>query len=258
MIQVNSRRVASVALALLLLGACGGEESSPSSTPGDTLLSFKGSACKKEGTGGQALTADEAYAGLQCIRWKSLGADKLSIELFNFEGACGAQWKGQSQALADGVVELRAGNPGCLLAACGSCMYDWTFDVKVATSADLPLSIVTDPCPGEQQPHTVTATLPLTSAPDGELCRYADYSGLGWQAMSLGTCGHAYMPCRTSGGMCSPEGSSTEPCAVGLTCADGAGAGEPVCHAPCAGDGDCAPAGILTCQDGLCRPAKPW
>lgn len=238
----------------LVLSACGSDDKESSSGGGE-LVSFKGSACKKEGTAG-ALTADEAYAGLQCIRWKSDNAGVVKIDLLNFEGACGAEWKGEAKTV-DGGLELRSVNPGCLLAACGSCIYDWSFEVKASTEADLPLSIVTDPCPGEQTPTTVTATLPLSTLDEGELCRYADHGALGWQASSLGTCGKAYMPCKTTDGMC--QGATGEaPCDTGLTCADGAKAGDQVCHAPCTGDAECAPAGIMSCQNGFCRPAKPW
>lgn len=255
MTQIKSAFSFTAIAVTLLLGACGSDDDNSSSTPGNSLVSFQGSACKKE-SGGQALTANEAYAGLQCIRWKPIDASTLKIELLNFEGGCGAQWKGESH-VTDSGLELRVVNPGCMLAACGSCMYDWSFDVHAAKDADLALSMVEDPCPGQQTPTTVTATLPLSTTPEGELCRYASHGGLGWQASSLGTCGQAYMPCRNPNDMCS-QGSAADPCEAGLTCADGASSSEQVCHAPCTTDADCAPTGILTCQTGLCRPAKPW
>lgn len=242
-------------LALLLAASACGSDESGSSSGGGNLVSFKGSACKKDSAGG-ALTVEEAQAGLQCIRWKPGASGAIAIELVNFAGACGAQWKGQSKEV-DGGVELRVVNPECLLAACGVCIYDWSFEVKATAGADLPLSVVTDPCPDEQPPTTVSTTLPLSTLEQGELCRYADHGALGWQASSLGTCGKPYMPCKTTNGMCQGP-SGDPPCDTGLTCADGAKAGEQVCHAPCTGDAECVPAGTLTCQDGLCRPAKPW
>lgn len=253
MSRMKTLSALTLTLSFGLVAACGDDSSSSSS--GGSLLSFKGSACKKEGNAG-ALTAEEAYGGLQCVRWKTVDADTLKIDLLNFEGACGAQWKGQAKDI-DGGLELRLANPGCLLAACGSCIYDWSFEVKAKSGADLPLSIVTDPCPGEQTPETNTATVPLGASAEGELCRYAEFGALGWQASSLATCGKPYMPCRTGSGMCAPNGSEPE-CESGLTCADGAVAGEKVCHATCTGDGDCALPGIMKCEGGLCKPAKPW
>jgi len=237
----------------LVMGACGSDDSGSSSSS-DSFVSFSSSACKKENAG--ALTAQEAYAGLQCIRWKPSGADTLKVDLLNFDGGCGAQWKGSSKNV-DGGVELDISNPGCLLAACGSCIYDWSFEVRATAGADLALSIVVDQCPGDQTPVTYAATLPLGATPEGELCRYADYGALGWQAQSLGTCGQAYMPCRQQNGMCDLGASST-PCEAGLTCGDGASATDQICLAPCSGDGDCEPAGTMTCQTGFCRPANTW
>jgi len=251
----RTKTLSALTLTLGLVAACGSDDASSSSSDG-AFVSFAGSACKGGSANGGALTAEEAYAGLQCVRWKTLDGGKLKVDLLNFEGGCGAQWKGQATEL-DGGLELRLVNPGCMLAACGSCIYDWSFEVRAKGGADLPISIVTDPCPGEQTPDTDSATIPLGATPEGELCRYADHGALGWQAMSLSSCGKAYMPCRVKGGMCDPSGGEPE-CDTGLTCADGASATEKVCHAPCKVDGDCQPSGTMKCDAGLCRPAKPW
>lgn len=255
MTKIKSVAFAGVGWLVLSVAACGSSDKTGGSG-GGPLVAFQGSACKKEAGTGQALTSQEAYAGLSCVRWSPGQDGALHVELFNFEGGCGAEWKGES-TLSDSGLELRVVNPECLLAACGSCIYDWAFDVRVPSDADLTVSIVKDPCPGQQTPETEPVTLPLSTTSQGELCRYADWNALGWQASSLATCGQAYMPCRTQNGMCSMGASTTE-CEAGLTCADGAATSQGVCHAPCQGDGDCVPAGILTCQSGLCRPAKPW
>jgi hypothetical protein len=246
-------KLAAATIAFALLSCSGSEDSGPSGASG-TLIAFSGSACKKESQS-SALTAADAYAGLSCIRWKPSAAG-LQIDLVNFEGACGAQWHGSATATATGI-ELVASNPSCLLAACGSCMYDWGFEVHAGTDQDLPIDIVTDPCPGEQPAEKVTATLPLATAASGELCRYASYGGLGWQAAALGHCGMAFMPCREAGGLCD-TGSATTACDPGLECAGGASAAERVCHPSCATDADCALPGILACQSGSCRPSLPW
>lgn len=231
---------------LFALGACGSDDDE-SSAGGGTLVGFTGSKCKKE-SGGSALTAAEAHAGLECVRWKPSG-EGLQIDLSNFEGACGASWQGVAKQSEKGL-ELRATNPSCLLAACGSCMYDWSFQVKVDTTSDLALDLVTDPCPGQQTPETESLTLPLSKSAEGELCHYASYGGLSWQAGALGQCGQAFMPCQKAGGMCDGTGA---PCQAGLECAPGASATEEVCHPTCTTDTDCALSGILSCKAGLCE-----
>jgi hypothetical protein len=237
----------------LVLSSCGSDDSESSQSPSGAVVVFQSSACKKDETNAQALSTADPHAGLKCIRWQPLDGGKLRFELTNFEGACGAKWAGKAIA-GDAGLELWATNPSCLLAACGWCIYDWTFDVAAPAVANLPFSIVTDPCPGEQEPERVTATLPLSTSPEGELCRYAHHGALSWQAAALGSCGQVGMPCLGGSDMCS-VGASAEPCDTGLTCADGA-AGLEVCHTPCTAD--CGSSGILTCQEGLCRPANPW
>jgi hypothetical protein len=259
-----------VALSCLAALSCGRDE--PAGSGGTTtgpLVSFEGSACKKEaakaaaataGEARQALAANDVYAGLQCVRWSPIDGG-FRVLLLNFEGACGAEWSGR--ATQNGAaLELRLVNPDCRIAACGWCIYDWSFDVKMTAAAGgTDVAIVVDPCPGQQTATSQSVHLPLASTPSGELCRYANPNALGWQAMSLGTCGAAYMPCREGTGMC-PLGDGGSPCDDGLTCAKGAtgdaAASGNVCHAACAASADCLPAGVMTCDAGLCRPAHGW
>ena len=246
-------------LALAALGGCG-------SGRGDNLVTFSGSACKKENTTSstqQALLTtlpSENFAGLKCIVWKRVEPDRLQVDLVNFEGACGAKWKGEALLDGTGGLALRVTNPGCLVASCGWCIYDWSFEVSgVSGQTDMPLSITRDTCPGQQPSETAQASVPLATQAQGVLCRPANWSALGWQAMATSTCGTAGMPCL--GTMVCPTGASTstpQTCATGLTCADNGNPSELVCLRPCAADADCAASGILSCQAGLCRPANPW
>lgn len=251
---VSAMFLGSVVLGVTATTGCGSESSGQPGPSGGALVGFTGSACKKE-RAAQALTAAEARAGLQCVRWAP-SEGGLEITLLNFDGACGAEWEGRATTTGAGL-ELRAVNPGCLLAACGSCIYDWTFVVQPPAASALALTIVRDPCPGQQPPETDEVTLPLASAPSGELCRYAEAGALAWQAMALGTCGQPLMPCRTGGGMCD-LGDAGAPCEAGLTCAPGASEAAAICHPTCSADADCALPGLLSCQAGLCRPVAPW
>ena len=74
----------------------------------------------------------------------------------NLEGACGAQWEGAALVNDDGSLTFRLDNPKCLVASCGWCIYDWSFEVSgvEATGAELPVSIIVDTCPGEQDPRS--------------------------------------------------------------------------------------------------------
>ncbi len=253
----------SFALASLAL-ACGNGDSivtGPSLSSGPSLSAFDGSPCKKEstvrsGSVQQALSADDVYAGLQCVRWAPVDGG-FRVVLLNFEGACGAEWTGQVGA-NDGAVALRLVNPLCLVAACGWCIYDWTFDVRMGASpGGNAFDIVVDTCPGTQQPESESVVLPLDTQPTGELCRYANANALGWQAMALDTCGAAYMPCREEPGMCGTSAGAA-PCDADLVCADGADAAAHVCQSACAADSDCTPKGVMKCEASVCRPAHPW
>lgn len=243
-------------------GAGGG---SPTST-GPGLAAFQTSACKKEsqtkagtpGEAAQALAAEDVYAGLKCVRWATIDGG-FRVSLLNFEGACGAKWQGKVTEVG-AALELQMVNPECQIAACGWCIYDFSFDVRMTAGASgNDFSLVMDPCPGQQTPTTQAVHLPLGAEASGELCRYANADALGWQAESLGTCGRAYMACRgqSASGMC-PANDGGAPCDSGLTCADGASATGRVCHATCKVDGDCVPASAMKCDAGLCRPAHPF
>lgn len=242
-------------------GTGGGASGTGGAPTGPSMAAFEGSGCKKEssttsGTIAQPLTEDDVYAGLQCVKWDTIDGG-FRIGLTNFEGACGAEWQGQV-ATQGQDVELRLVNPDCMIAACGSCIYDWTFDVRMSASeGGDTFSLVVDPCPGEQAPDVESVQLPLATEPSGELCRYADAHALGWQASALDTCGAAYMPCREASGMCG-MGSTAEPCDPDLVCTEGTTEGVGICHAACQTDADCVPETQMKCDGTVCRPKNPW
>jgi hypothetical protein len=243
--------------------ACNSEE--PEGTSGN-LVSFVGSPCKKEaslaalGTAEQALVTqvdERALVGLKCIVWEATGTDGLKIDLVNFEGACGAQWRGSVSVDANGSLALRLDNPGCMVASCGWCIYDWSFEVRgVGSASALPVSIGIDTCPGQRAPETYQATVPISSSPAGLLCRWANYSALGMQAGMTSACGTLHMPC-TGTSMCS---STVTPrsCNGDLVCDTNGTADEFVCLQPCAADAECPGAGAMSCQSGLCRTNQTW
>jgi hypothetical protein len=267
--------------AMTLLLCCGGTETSNPIDPGQptpTLTRFVGSGCKKETpaaasaqsvhrSGGDTARVSQALdvgalagetVGLRCVAWETVAPDTLSVALINFDGACGAQWKGAAKFDAQGLT-LGLVNPLCMIAACGTCIYDWTFDVHLATpSAPLPVAIQIDTCPGTQPIQTTTVSLPVDTAPSGIVCNYAEFGALGWQAMALGTCGTVGMPCNGTSMCSSSVTPPAPPCTAGLTCTAGQSADKTICAKPCTVEADCGTSGAQTCTAGLCRPKTPW
>ena len=233
-------------------------------------FSFAASDCKKEGyaamvkppTAGAAYqttlpTVEDLGIGLQCVRWHQTGSGRIAIDLYNFDGACGASYDGRPSVGDDGTLELTLVNAGCMVAGCGSCIYDWSFEIDgLDMTRDLPIEIALDTCPGQGEPERETTMVPLASQPEGIQCRYASAGALSW----VGRCGALHMPCDAVG-MCSgpggSAGSSGAPlCEGDLVCATAPGTSE-ICQQPCTTTADCD-VPLLTCEGGLCQLTEGW
>jgi hypothetical protein len=256
-------------LVVLIIYACTGTETQ---NPGDPLKSFQGSGCKKEAattksrsdtaTAAQILVSTDYSAetlGLKCVAWETVGSSGLKIDLYNFEGACGADWTGQAALENDGSLKLALVNPECSISKCGICVYDWSFEVEgVDTSRPVSVNVGLDTCPGEQALENYTALLPVAQNSSGILCNYADFGALGWQAAALSECGTQGMPCQGTA-MCQTTTTSNEPSCLGdLVCTNNGNTDESVCAKPCSSEEDCGQHGVLTCKNGLCRPKSTW
>lgn len=261
----------------LIAFACAGTETQ---NPGEPLKTFKDSGCKKEAgksvsnlrgtsrTSAEVATASAALvstdysaeiAGLKCFAWEIVGTDSLRIDLYNFEGACGAQWTGRAAIEADGALGLSLINPDCRIASCGWCIYDWSFEVAgVDLSKPLPVGVGIDTCPGERAVESIPATIPVNTQTSGILCNYAHFGALGWQAMALSQCGTVGMPCSGTSMCQSYPVTTAVSCQGDLVCTDNGNASEQICAKPCVTDPDCGALGVSTCQTGLCRPANHW
>jgi len=269
----NLGRICTATCALTLLG-CGGDSGGNGATTGldageppqQAHADFQSSACKKSQTAKTGLARhyrsviedEKGLEGLRCVAWKRIGADELKLDLYNFDGACGTTWVGDAAMNADGTLELGIDNPSCLIALCGKCLYDWSFDVHAAIPAaqPLPVWITVNACKGEQSPVQIGASIGAEN--EGLLCRFADYGGLAWQASATQTCGTLGMPCQGSSLCGSGSFTSTGTCNSGLVCDSSDGVNEPRCLAPCATIDDCPRADAWSCQTGLCRPnAQP-
>lgn len=240
---------------LLVSVACGeGEKGS--------VVSFGSSACKKEEPAKRlarlrslrAIPSEAGLDGLTCVGWQRTDAG-LILDLYNFEGACGARWTGDGALAADGTLEVRIDNPGCTIAACGTCLYDWSFELSARLPEQaVPLAVVVSACPGEQESRRVTAALGAEAS--GLACTQASYGALTWQAAAHGTCGQTGMPCEGSLLCGSGSVSTTGTCADGLACDNSVVATEPVCRVPCATVADCPRSDVYACDAGLCKPTS--
>jgi len=219
------------------------------------LKRFDDSGCKKETalSSGTYALSNASYDGLQCIQWKTTAETAMTVTCINFANACGPTWKGDAVFEPPSTLRLTVDNPGCMIAACGSCIYDWTFEVdKVEPEKDLKLAIEANYCPGKEKPDTWSFTIPSARLASGIVCRNQDPGVLAWD----GECGSLHGVCRTeSSGICSDGGA---PCDSDLLCGADAGAGDAICHKPCIKDSDCPLDGLLTCQGSLCLLKETW
>ncbi len=214
-------------------------------------LSGEVSQCKSDSDfESKALTGADRYDGLSCMYWER-SDDNLHLQALNFRGGCSITWQGAFERISSGPSVLLT-NPSCAVAACGSCLYDATFDIdlreaSVADDAEIPLRSDAS-CSGDADLIDVWTLEP--DASQGITCQHAQ--GLDWHANRLGTCGQANMPCRQDDGLCADNGEG--PCDADLTCTD-VGGSSFVCLQQCTRDEDCIASDVMTCDEGLCRLA---
>ena len=230
------------------------------------LVNFADSGCKKGQSSAltagyaetsHALLATDAaqYNGLTCLSWDATGTT-LKIDCLNFGGGCGVKWQGEAEVADGNAVKLFANHEpedfggeigtSCAQAACGSCIYDWSFEIKgIDASKNSPLTL-TEGGSCASRTDTYTTTLPLASKKKSAVCRYAEYGLLTWAGGSNGTIN---MPCRGV------------PCDDGLACTkmpDDLSENAAICLKTCTADADCPLDGLLKCTEGLCKLAETW
>ena len=263
-----------VFMAVTALAACGStNETADAGAAGTALVKFNDSGCKKGETAALTaglaaskhalLTTDGAqYEGLTCVSWDATG-NTLKVDCLNFGGGCGVPWQGQAQVTDGNALnlfarhdyELIGGLLECSGAACGSCIYDWSYEVKgIDTSKDSPLTLQSGPpC---DRAHDYSMTLPLATTKKGSICRYAEYGLLTWANGEMGT---IHMPCRDPYDY--PPDQPPTPCDEGLECtkmAPGSYRDSTICLQTCPTDADCPLDGLLKCTNGLCKLADTW
>jgi len=241
------------------------------------LVSFDSSACKSDmgdanaeattmGLSRQALSSEQ-YDGLNCVLWQVVSSNRIKIDLTNFAEGCGVTWEGESSSDDPNSVELRVNDSDCESeAACGWCIYDWSFEVdELSTDEDLTVKmIIDDNCGGDGKKERVH--LPLSATSSGAICRYADNYALSQHARETDTCGKLHMPCLGEGecdsrgdpGQASSATATDFSCEDELVCASSDPYDNEVCYQPCESDADCPLPDIQSCQDNLCRLTETW
>jgi hypothetical protein len=170
--------ISSLVLGLAAVSCTGTETTNP-------LTSFEASDCKGHGDADASVAALPAAlatvdAGVvesrTCVSYRRGDDDTLAVRLGNFGGPCGGvAW--DSGARFDGdtlLLQGKNGNPGCLIARCGGCVYDLLFEVNEAPEQDeLPLRVEIGECADDSITRSVFVTeltLPLGDHDQATLC----------------------------------------------------------------------------------------
>jgi hypothetical protein len=239
---------ASLILLASALSCAGGTETG---NPAATVSDFSSSSCKNRApsAGQQALTVASDADGLQCVEWATTEAG-LRLKLLNFPEGCADEYFGAATVTATGALELSVYKDVCAVAACGSCVFDFEYELAgVPRDKPLPLRIGHAICPTEATIFSDELTLPIDERESGIVCRYLDSGALAWYAPSRGTCGQRNMPC----GDCDQDGTT---CAAELQCTAIADR-DSRCLTSCSSDDDCL-RGLTSCRDGVCQANTSW
>lgn len=207
------------------------------------------------GVSGSALTASSEFpVWLECVDWALDAEGNFAVQVVNFRGPCGVEWRAGAGIGGDGLrIELENADPGCAVAGCGNCIYDVRTEVfldEAQRMSELPFTLARLPCDGVNGRDSEWM-LPMGDRPEGTSCVPADP----WAARSaadegVGRADTLYAPCADTGNI-DPEADleSLTDCSEGFECVEGR------CLPPCSVDADCPLDGALTCDAGFCRLA---
>lgn len=247
--RLSEWRVALCAFALTTI-TCAGDGTETD----NPVIDFETTECKSHGNAlllestvartRTALEADpHAYDGLYCYAWDR-SSDEVTIDVVNYSAGCTIFWTlGESRVDGD-RISLGIHDPYCGTAACGSCVYDFSFIVEgVDLDAPARVRLRETSCerPEILEPEVLLA---VDERETGIICRVQPTYAFEEQ------CGRPYLsPCRPD----SSQGTCDDGCGEGLTCAVAESEdGRDLCLTACEADDDC-PLAVESCQDGACR-----
>lgn len=148
------------------------------------------------------------------------------------------EWEGRATRERGAIALVASGEPECRIGACGSCIYDFSFEVPdVDPSTPVEMGFALEICRELHDPE-IEFVLPLDEGASGTVCRQIDAS-----AGPIGDCGAPHQAC------C--ESDPPRMCAEGLECRGAEGGS--ICLTPCEGDGDCPLSEFETCKAGVCQ-----
>jgi hypothetical protein len=145
-------------------------------------------------------------------------------------------------------LDLSIGAHQCIVAACGSCAYDFHFDVApIDTSGTLEVALEEASC-SDEDPKVLGVSLPLDTQSEGVRCRFLGAVGFDQKCgiARAPRCTADYSPSNTA---CDDENARL--CGEGLVCVDGLDSSRGICVTACESDQDC-PLDIESCQSGAC------
>lgn len=220
-----------------------------SGTETDNPIVFEATECKSHATAltlpstvastRPALDVDaSAYDALYCYAWEAGDDGALTIDVLNYSSGCSITWELGEGKVSGDQIDLGLSMKNCAIASCGSCVYDFTFEVQaVDTSAPVGVQLRRLACGDGEDEVGPRVALPLDSSASGILCRPQHRFGF------EDACGEPHK--RT----CQGE----EPaCNEGLVIADHESDEAEACFTSCEVDADC-PLEVESCQDGACR-----
>jgi hypothetical protein len=186
------------------------------------------------------------YEGLHCYAWQINDGGTITIDVINYGSGCGIEWSLADSVLDAEHVELGIRNAACIVAGCGSCTYDLSFEVKgVALDAPVEVQVREAGCDGADDHVLRAVELPIDREREGMLCRQT--SG-GFPP----ECGGPRRPPCDNVVPYDGVGTCSDGCVEGLVCVERALDDRDLCFTPCEEDADC-PLDIESCQDGACR-----
>lgn len=246
------KHVIALLLTGLVVASCAGS-GTETDNPATPLKQFDSSGCKSKemAPAQQALVLESEVDGLTCVEWTRDEAGSLDLKLHNFGEPCGETYLGRASVTADGTLELSVYKDTCSVFKCGLCVFDFDFELQnIDVSAPLRLRIGSSACESQPATYEDELELPIDSQESGVVCRSMEQGALGWYARGLDKCGQANMPC----GSCDAPGATD--CGEGLVCTE-LSQYDARCLVSCASNDDC-PAGLTTCEGGVCQAAASW
>lgn len=214
--------------------------------PALTLRELEGSGGDFASIGSSLVVArDEMPVNIECLEWQYTDG-QLSLMVSNFNGPCGAQWT--SSTSVDSPGKLTIALTTCVVAACGSCIYDTSAQVSAPLTQlldvegeTLEVALRQGDCEGRISSDEVWQ-VPLSEQTAGIICQPAKPSFGGPP-----TSDYFSETQRNLYASCDPSYVHAVECTEGRSCVEG------YCMAPCTQDTDCPLTDVFVCSDGSCR-----